>query len=693
MKLSYLLFLLLLMMTNSVSSQWTQCNNQFGKSISKMKLINGVIYVISDNELAMSTDNATTWLKPNFEIKCDINDIHKSNGYLFLATNNGMYRSSNGGITWNDRSFGLEGKVLSVESEGSYLFCISGNYKELFISTNNGDSWDQASSSIKDQSPSPFTGFRRVGSNLLLQSYSGYERVNIWNGVKFTRVLNIDSKLLGVYSFATDGRVNIYNSGSGIYRSINDGKSITLIRSGYSKGDVEYKDSLLYVYDRAILTSSNYGESWTNITGNLNDYILDYIYIEDSVVVSTKSGIFKSKLKDTNSWSGSNNGLSSMEVNMISNVGNDLYISSSPTSSLDKGLGMLKSIDMGQSWSKIENGFQGEGRFQFVSESDGNLYAGNDFGLFRSQNNGLDWTNIYSGTTVKQLVKISGLLYCVTGKGVIKSSDQGESWSTIYTRQGLNFLTNSRSNLIIGTQDGFVTSSDNGTSWNMVTTNSSVNVVFTLKSNESIVYAGGSKLYRSEDSGLSWVQIIDSIFVKSQFTIYDIENTGNTIFLATSHGVIKNNLTTNTWEFYNQGFDLIPSYQNCDRSNFTKDNQVYGLVLISDRLYAATKYFVLSRKIESSEVTSINIDDNSKLIVSPNPISVNSSLMIRFKSETPKIRKIELSDIMGKVYLNNHYYLNDSEATFVINGLVPSVYILRIFTDNNIYTEKLIINN
>ena len=684
MKSIILILLSIILSINLTFAQWTQCNSPFGKTIDKLKKIDNTIYVLSDNELFSSTDNAETWVRSKFQIKCDIYDIHKSNGYLFIATVDGVFRSSNNGETWSDRSFGLGRYIRSLESEGNILFCLQGQIRDrcdLYVSTNNGDSWTQATSDLGTPYLD-YIGFSRLGSTLYLNTGS---RVYLWNGTKFSDSpsKNVSGDLK---SFATDGRVSIFNIDGYIYRSIDGGKNRTPIKDCNPWAEIEFKDTLLYLYDNGIFTSNNYGETWKSITSildNLSNPKKYYLFGTDEIIGSSISGIYSTKLNETGNWVYKNAGLSNSKVDMIDKVEDDLYISNSPNSSFDEGIGLLRSSDGGNSWNKLDNGFQGKGKFNFVLKASGRLYTGNGYGLFRSIDNGEYWTNIYSESIVKKCISQDGNLYIVTGRGIAKSKDQGDSWTSIFENRDINSLVVVNNNLIACGLYGIYVSTDMGVSWTHVLKN---NNILALHVYNSKMFAGGSKLFNSEDFGMNWTQIGNDYP-----SINDIDNIGPILYMATSRGILKSKTNGFTWEYYNQGFSELTA-NPCDI--FGMDSAVFQIVSISDEIYAATSSkFVISRKIDKEDVTSIVIqEDNINFSVYPNPTFNNATIGVKVFSEVDYITRIEVTDLLGNLRLQKLFDSNVSETTLEVNELDASIYFLKIFTTKNMYSQKLIIS-
>jgi hypothetical protein len=111
---------------------------------------------------------------------------------------------------------------------------------------------------------------------------------------------------------------------------------------------------------------------------------------------------------------------------------------------------------------------------------DTDIYAGTEGGIFRSTNNGVDWTAVNNGLTnldVRALAVNGANLFAGTsGGGVFLSTNDGASWTPVnngLTGLALDVLSFvfSGNNLFVGTwRGGVFLSTDNGANWTAVNT-------------------------------------------------------------------------------------------------------------------------------------------------------------------------------------------------------------------------------
>jgi len=118
------------------------------------------------------------------------------------------------------------------------------------------------------------------------------------------------------------------------------------------------------------------------------------------------------------------------------------------------------------------------------------FYAGTSQGVYKSTNNGQNWTSIgLSATNVTCMIKQGTYLFAGSSAGLYISSNNGSSWNLDSHPYSINCLAYGNSLLWIGTGTGLWWSDDLGTTWhNVTTTNSYISIAL----NASNVYVSRS---------------------------------------------------------------------------------------------------------------------------------------------------------------------------------------------------------
>jgi len=178
--------------------------------------------------------------------------------------------------------------------------------------------------------------------------------------------------------------------------------------------------------------------------------------------------------------------------------------------------GIWRSTDNGLNWSQITAGVDAdEAVLSFLA--DGNtVYAAigysSAFGV--STDNGQTWTKYTSGLTSGQtmtgVAKIGSTLFlCHQTLGVYTSADGGMNWTltSAIGAQSKNALISTGNTLLVAVNDGIYRSVNGGTTWNRVLNGT---LITGLSVHGSEVFAVGQSEYVSYDEGATWNLIDDN---------------------------------------------------------------------------------------------------------------------------------------------------------------------------------------
>jgi photosystem II stability/assembly factor-like uncharacterized protein len=172
-------------------------------------------------------------------------------------------------------------------------------------------------------------------------------------------------------------------------------------------------------------------------------------------------------------------------------------------------------------WKQLPVGQPGQVEAVMIYES--YVFAGTSAGIYRSTNNGENWTNVSSAFT--ECFAIKGMkIFAGTYKGILKSTDGGITWNN---------------------PDPSFTAE-----------------VQTLAVRDTEIYAGGAGIFRSKDGGNSWT-VIENGLQQFQYTIFGIAANNKRLFAATLAGLVVSTDDGNNWS--TTGSVVIPSLStmNC----------------------------------------------------------------------------------------------------------------------------------
>ncbi len=216
-------------------------------------------------------------------------------------------------------------------------------------------------------------------------------------------------------------------TGTGLFLSTNGGNTWTNKQSGHIR-DFKLKpgdpNTIYAVSSNSLFISSDGGDSFTDATNSLsifgnfgrlrvevtpaapnNVYILAVKtnWAFEGIYISTDSGDTFTKTNQRNNFFGS------------SQAWYDLAFSVSPTDEKTMFVGVLdiwKSTNQGDNFTKINSWFQQTPSFthadiHFMRYYNGALYAGTDGGVYRSTDNGTNFTDLTTNMSISQFYKIT----------------------------------------------------------------------------------------------------------------------------------------------------------------------------------------------------------------------------------------------------------------------------------------------
>jgi len=244
-------------------------------------------------------------------------------------------------------------------------------------------------------------------------------------------------------------------------------------------------------------------------------------------------------------------------------------------------------------WQQLNVGLPGEAHVVKIIGS--NVFAGTSAGIYRSTDNGNNWTNVSSyfarcftvkGSEILAGTYLNGVIrstddgntwvmtnpdfhrevdeilvngnYIFAGGGalVLRSSDDGASWDSIqngleYGQTTITGLIATEGKIMESTYDGVVVSTDNGNNWStLVTPNGGdvTNYISVIDSTVLVGWPGG--VIRSTDDGRSWE--IQSGYVNTSTTFF-ITGDSSRIYAGTISGVHVSTDDGLTWIPVNTG--------------------------------------------------------------------------------------------------------------------------------------------
>jgi len=273
--------------------------------------------------------------------------------------------------------------------------------------------------------------------------------------------------------------------------------------------------------EKGIYFSSDDGASWTpRNTGLAGLYITSLFSTGNLLFAGTPDGIYFSNSNGT-TWSLRNSGIPlTYDIYDWAVMGDTIYAAT-------YGEGLFRSANNGQNWTQVAVGFPVPAPFTSfyvysLATSGNTIYAGISMGFYRSFDRGLSWSNsgnMYMQTTYAvELAVLNSTLFAGTyPDGVFRSTDDGATWiSSSFGMQAypgfqtylqtVDFAEGPSNSILAASLFGLYRSTDNGLSWTDSNTGILATEIIGLAASPAAVFAGDAYtgMYVTVDKGLTW---------------------------------------------------------------------------------------------------------------------------------------------------------------------------------------------
>ncbi len=390
----------------------------------------------------------------------------------------------------------------------------------------------------------------------------------------------------------SDGSSTVFAAPSynGIYRSTDNG--FHWFASGLASNDINHifsEGNFVFAYNNNyLLRSGDNGDTWTDL--NFNNIINcsttkgNFIFLGFSGSSMSQDTLLKSS-DNGNSWVKANSGISSSTINSL--AANDKYLFASVNGFV------YRSSDTGRSWNQyfvsglpLNEGFRSMVTIDSIVLGISNSTSG----IYRSTNDGINWTKFGFDTTyITSIVKKGNIIFLVNSglvgikqKGIYRSDDTGKSWicqNTNLISHEISTIANNSQYIFAGTQLGVSTSSTNGNSWTV--TNSGLKTVdiddivsldnYLYSSNFGFSDYPGAGIYFSSNFGNTWVKDDLGLTLTKIDCLAADKNTHRVYAGTFGGGVFYKDIVNNPWTPVNTGLTEL---------------NVVSLAVDVDRIYA-----------------------------------------------------------------------------------------------------------
>lgn len=680
-----------------------------------------VLLVGTGSGLFRSTDDGASWNNVNNGLSSTSDVISISilnNNLAFLGIElGGIYKSTNNGISWSYFNTG----ILSGEEACSFVsvgdtIITSTTSGHLYKSLSNASNWTQLSQALA-------LVMTKSGNNLYARGYNNsmvYISTN--NGTSWQNISGTLSNY-EIFRVYVDG-IKIYAStNNGLFLSTDNGTFWNLI---YNTTTFTYWTYGLIAFDSTILISSygdilrsiNNGVDWNTSNQGYSAVSIHKIkYFNSTIFLATDHGIFASTNNGI-TWVAKNNGLTDLGVSAMAIKGTRLFAGT-------WGGSVFTSTNNGTTWVSVSNGLPQLNEITALVVCGIKVFAAvYANGLWVSNNNGATWTQVLTAYCNTIAVNGTKVYVGTDGDGFLYSSNSGISWSTLGTlNEWIKDIALTNNYIFAGSDfNGIFRSTDNGTNWEQLTNGLGLTSALTsVSAVGSNIFTGGgygASLFMSPDYGQTWTQEIQGMF--SPYNITDIEVIGTNVFAAsyfrnklfkrplTDFNISVNNITGRVYNDVNSnhmldsletGFQDLLLYTMPSNiytsSNITGDYEIFSymntdtLKVIPPNAYSQVypAYYIINQSDSNKNFGIIftpNVKDLQITLTNLTPArpGFNNILRITFKNNGT----VTMNGTIKLAFDNSLNYISSNPSQSFINGdtLVWNFSNLSMFESSDI---------
>jgi photosystem II stability/assembly factor-like uncharacterized protein len=627
---------------------------------------------------------------------------------LLIGTYNGVFRSDDQGNNWQLSGEALRNiPIVGLVRQGTAIFAFSEVGSRLFRSDTDGNSWTEIPTSGL-----PAATFHQmvVTDDALFISFPSLYRST--DGGSTWSAVNIPGPLVYYYTKMIPQGNTLYVMApfNGLYYSDNNGLSWTNIAMGLPglpNAATVKDDRIIVAYNTSngfkIARSTNQGNSWTTDT-NVFQWNIDCMASDNqfAYLVSGLS-VWRSSLTG-NSWT-SIAGQNAAPFTALTNVSiplrMKLYTFNNQLFACAQS-GLYRSMNSGQTWLELSNGLLNAG-IQRVIANGNTLFVNANTGLYKytNQNWQVQTGNPTPETYIYSISNVNNAVYAGAQYRLWSSTDNGQSWQN--SAPPFNDYTDVVANgdyMIVGSSNGIYRTNNNGISWEEanqgmsyididVTVNPFIRCL--LSDGDTVWAASLDRLYYSINRGQNW-QVIDEVsgayrLYKHQGNIFRVQynkvlrssDGGLNWFVMdfqTSNRISSMAFTEDTWYAGALGGVLASNDQG---QHWTLINQdfpprlsIRDLLIFNGQMYAGTSSEGVWKLSLSPVSNKEPIPQEQLYQIYPNPIKEKATLLL------PTDASYSLSIFNGAGQLQRFDVVKGPQVEIDRNRLTPGMYLLQI---------------
>jgi len=425
----------------------------------------GDIFINTNNLVWRSSDNGDSWIQLDMIIPGNrFRTLEISpDGDLYGATfNKKIVRSSDNGETWSEL-YTTANDIGAFGFDGNNTVYAVSNFAGMYKSTDNGDSWtmlpalegtngafDINTNSMGDVFIAPYDG------GVSKSTDGGMSWVDITYDLidPTVRTLLLNSEDVLFAGTSAIG-INKYESASWIPQN----QGISAI---YIERIITIEGDLYACTDLGVFISEDGGLTWQqSIKGMEDPEIAALAKAPNGDLYAGGEWLYYSE--DGINWNMISQGFPDNEI-----LATDILIEmDGKVIVATDDFGIRYTENKGQSWTVANSGLEDVAMNFIRKSSNGYLFTADGYNLYRTNDLEGGWEVINTGLTDTDIVEFTvgnGVLFAITySDGLFRSTDNGDNWTLEIDEDVNNVAVNG--NVVYGSGNGVFFSDDNGVNW------------------------------------------------------------------------------------------------------------------------------------------------------------------------------------------------------------------------------------
>jgi len=425
----------------------------------------GDIFINTNNLVWRSSDNGDSWIQLDMIIPGNrFRTLEISpDGDLYGATfNKKIVRSSDNGETWSEL-YTTVNDIGAFGFDGNNTVYAVSNFAGMYKSTDNGDSWtmlpalegtngafDINTNSMGDVFIAPYDG------GVSKSTDGGMSWVDITYDLidPTVRTLLLNSEDVLFAGTSAIG-INKYESASWIPQN----QGISAI---YIERIITIEGDLYACTDLGVFISEDGGLTWQqSIKGMEDPEIAALAKAPNGDLYAGGEWLYYSE--DGINWNMISQGFPDNEI-----LATDILIEmDGKVIVATDDFGIRYTENKGQSWTVANSGLEDVAMNFIRKSSNGYLFTADGYNLYRTNDLEGGWEVINTGLTDTDIVEFTvgnGVLFAITySDGLFRSTDNGDNWTLEIDEDVNNVAVNG--NVVYGSGNGVFFSDDNGVNW------------------------------------------------------------------------------------------------------------------------------------------------------------------------------------------------------------------------------------